>query len=57
MWNVIIYNFEFCFWPNRIVNHSFECFKPTFVVMVIGVYVTIKPMEFVADVIAMFCNG
>ena len=62
LWNVIIYNFEFCFWPNKIVNHTFECFKPTFAVMVIGVCVTINqwslwqmllPCFVMADVIAI----
>ena len=41
MWNVIIYNFEFYFWPNGIVNHNFECFEPTSDVIVTDVFVTI----------------
>ena len=31
---------NFVFWPNRIINHNFECFEPTFDVIVTDVIVT-----------------
>ena len=40
MWNVIIYNFEFCFRPNRIVTIILNVFNQLFDVIVTDVFVT-----------------
>ena len=53
MWNVIIYNFEFCFWPNSDIWRFYMLLIQLFVVLVTDVKVAHYQWRF-GNIIAMF---